>query len=315
MGDGEEMPGPPISHPRSPNSLSKDGSQTRCGVITKRARARCRWSTLSRGERRKPPSPGPYGQFSSRSKVSFFVLDERKKPLMPCSEKRARQLLEKCRAVVHRLFPFTIRLKDRVDGETQPVRIKVDPGSKTTGVAVVREHGERQHVLHLAEIKHRGGLTRDHLEQRSAFRRRRRGANLRSARPASTIAVAATDGSHPRSQAESPTCSPGSLAYAGSARSRPHRKSWSSSTFRSTRILRSPRPVPARHARRIRDAGIPARKVGPHVLVLRQDRDSTPDRAYRPAEPRRDRSRLEPHLGMRAVQPPQGEPSRVYASK
>ena len=120
------------------NAMGKEGWEIGGRVITKRARSRCRSSTLSRGERREPPSPGPYGQFFSRSKVSVFVLDKRKKPLMPCSEKRARQLLEKCRAVVHRLFPFTIRLKDRVDGETQPVRIKVDPGSKTTGVAVVR---------------------------------------------------------------------------------------------------------------------------------------------------------------------------------
>jgi len=42
-----------------------------------------------------------------------FVLDKHKKPLMPCTEKRARLLLEKGRAVVHKIEPFTIRLKDR----------------------------------------------------------------------------------------------------------------------------------------------------------------------------------------------------------
>jgi 5-methylcytosine-specific restriction endonuclease McrA len=115
--------------------------------------------------------------------VSVFVLDKRKKPLMPCSEKRARQLLEKRRAVVHRLYPFTIRLKVRVGGTAQPVRIKIDPGSKTTGLAIVRQHAEGQHVLHLAEIKHRGALVHEHLKQRSAFRRRRRTANLRHRAP------------------------------------------------------------------------------------------------------------------------------------
>ena len=60
-----------------------------------------------------------------------FVLDKRKEPLMPCSEKRARLLLERKKAVVHRMAPFTIRLKERVGGETQPVRIKLDPGSRT----------------------------------------------------------------------------------------------------------------------------------------------------------------------------------------
>lgn len=68
-----------------------------------------------------------------------LVLDKRKRPLMPCSERRARLLLQRGRAVVHRLFPFTIRLKDRVGGEIQSLRLKLDPGSKTTGITLVRD--------------------------------------------------------------------------------------------------------------------------------------------------------------------------------
>ena len=41
--------------------------------------------------------------------MSVFVLDQHKQPLMPCSEKRARLLLSRHRAVVHRIMPFTIR--------------------------------------------------------------------------------------------------------------------------------------------------------------------------------------------------------------
>jgi hypothetical protein len=55
-----------------------------------------------------------------------------------------------------RAYPFTIRLKGRADGITQPVRIKIDPGSTTTGIAVVRENGQKQHVLALMELAHRG---------------------------------------------------------------------------------------------------------------------------------------------------------------
>jgi 5-methylcytosine-specific restriction endonuclease McrA len=118
-------------------------------------------------------------------------LDRRKKPLMPRSEKRARLLLERGRARVHRLVPFTIRLIDREqeDCALQPVRLKLDPGSKTTGVALMRESeevdadtGEVQrsaHALFLAELAHRGHSIRDALTQRRAFRRRRRCANLR----------------------------------------------------------------------------------------------------------------------------------------
>jgi hypothetical protein len=65
--------------------------------------------------------------------MSVFVLDRRKQPPMPCSEKRARLLLGRGRAAVVRAYPFTIRLKDRAGDVTQPLRIKIDPGSKTTG--------------------------------------------------------------------------------------------------------------------------------------------------------------------------------------
>ncbi|MBK1648679.1 RRXRR domain-containing protein [Rhabdochromatium marinum] len=71
--------------------------------------------------------------------MAVFVLDQQKTPLMPCSEKRARLLLERGRAVVVRLHPFTLCLKDRIGGETQPLRLSLDPGSKTTGIALVRE--------------------------------------------------------------------------------------------------------------------------------------------------------------------------------
>ena len=106
--------------------------------------------------------------------MSVFVLDRRKQPLMPCSEKRARLLLGRGRAVVVRAYPFTIRLKDRTGGIIQPVRIKIDPGSKTTGIAVVRESGQKQHALALMELAHRGRQISKSLEQRRAFRRRRR---------------------------------------------------------------------------------------------------------------------------------------------
>ena len=69
--------------------------------------------------------------------MSVFVLDRRGKPLMPCSEARARKLLAAGRARVHRVMPFAIRLTDRfqADCELQPLRLKLDPGSKITGLA------------------------------------------------------------------------------------------------------------------------------------------------------------------------------------
>lgn len=109
--------------------------------------------------------------------MAVFVLDKHKKPLMPCSEKRARLLLERGRAIVVKSYPFTIRLRDRVGGTVQPVRVKLDPGSKVTGIAVTREEDGNKpaHVLCLIELAHRGRSISEALTSRRAFRRRRRG--------------------------------------------------------------------------------------------------------------------------------------------
>ncbi len=121
--------------------------------------------------------------------MAVFVLDRRKHPLMPCSEKRARLLLARKRAVVHRLMPFTIRLRDRRQEESavQPVVLKFDPGSKTTGIALARlqdtSAGEVHHALHLAELSHRGQAVHQALLQRAGYRRRRRSVNLRYRSP------------------------------------------------------------------------------------------------------------------------------------
>jgi 5-methylcytosine-specific restriction endonuclease McrA len=108
--------------------------------------------------------------------LAVLVLDKRKRPLMPCSEKRARLLLERGRAVAVRRYPFTIRLKDRVGGATQDVRIKLDPGSKTTGIALVADADGNKpaKVLALFELQHRGKQISKRLTARRAFRRRRR---------------------------------------------------------------------------------------------------------------------------------------------
>ncbi len=132
---------------------------------------------------------------TERIDVPVFVLDRSGQPLMPCSEKRARLLLARHRARVHRLLPFAIRLIDRraADCAFQPLQLKLDPGSKTTGVALVRtvEHidgatGEvriEAAVLNLFDLVHRGRQISAALIQRAAFRRRRRGANLRYRAP------------------------------------------------------------------------------------------------------------------------------------
>lgn len=111
-----------------------------------------------------------------------FVLDTDRNPLMPCHPARARELLKSRQASVYRRFPFTIILHDRTldASEVQPLQVKIDPGSKTTGVALVA--GDQ--VVWGAEITHRGEAIRQKLTDRRSIRsgRRHRKTRYRPAR-------------------------------------------------------------------------------------------------------------------------------------
>lgn len=108
-----------------------------------------------------------------------FVLDSNRQPLMPCSPARARQLLSRGRTAVYRRTPFTIILKDRVGGDVQPVALQVDPGSRTTGLALVADFDRGRTVVWAGELAHRGLAIRKALDSRRALRRGRRARKTR----------------------------------------------------------------------------------------------------------------------------------------
>jgi len=112
-----------------------------------------------------------------------FVLDKNKNPLMPCHPARARKLLKQGKAAVYRLKPFTIVLLFREEGEMQPVELKVDPGSKTTGLALVLEGKQSRKVIWAANLHHRGTAIKSSLEARGSLRRGRRARNTRYRQP------------------------------------------------------------------------------------------------------------------------------------
>src|SRR5262249_7568827 len=124
---------------------------------------------------------------ASKSKDFFLimrvaVLDTTKKPLAPTTPPRARLLLQSGKAAVFRRYPFTIILKrEIVNPSTPDLKLKLDPGSKTTGVAIVnQESGE---VIFAAEIKHRGEKIKSKLDSRRAIRRGRRNRKTRYRKP------------------------------------------------------------------------------------------------------------------------------------
>jgi 5-methylcytosine-specific restriction endonuclease McrA len=106
-----------------------------------------------------------------------FLLNHDRTPLEPVNPARARILLTKGKAAVLRLYPFTIILKEQIESTQTQLRLKLDPGSKTTGLAVLNDGtGE---VVFAAELTHRGGLIKDSLLSRRALRRGRRNRHTR----------------------------------------------------------------------------------------------------------------------------------------
>lgn len=112
-----------------------------------------------------------------------FVLDKNKQPLAPCHPARARQLLKNRRAAVYRQQPFTIIIKDREGGDTQETELKIDPGSRTTGLALVQHNQRGKRVIWAAHLYHRGLAVRDALLKRRQLRRARRSRKTRYRQP------------------------------------------------------------------------------------------------------------------------------------
>ncbi len=100
-----------------------------------------------------------------------LVLDTTKRPLDPIHPGLARQLLTQRKAAVYRRYPFCIILKEvSPNAPVQPLELKLDPGSKVTGIALKQGHK----VIFGAELHHRGQAIKASLESRRAVRRNRR---------------------------------------------------------------------------------------------------------------------------------------------
>lgn len=107
-----------------------------------------------------------------------FVLNSNKQPLNPVHPGRARMLLSQGKAAVFRRYPFTLIMKEEVPSpKVEPLRVKIDSGAKSTGLALVNDStGE---VVWVAELQHRGFQIRDALTSRRQLRRSRRSRKTR----------------------------------------------------------------------------------------------------------------------------------------
>ncbi|MBE9228559.1 RRXRR domain-containing protein [Phormidium sp. LEGE 05292] len=114
---------------------------------------------------------------SNRNAV--FVLDSNRQPRNPVHPAIARKLLSSNKAAVFRQYPFTIILKQVQCDNPKFLRIKIDPGAKFTGLALVSD----KNIVWAAELEHRGFAIRDSLTSRRQIRRNRRSRKTRYRQP------------------------------------------------------------------------------------------------------------------------------------
>lgn len=106
-----------------------------------------------------------------------FLIDSNKTPLNPVHPAQARKLLDSEKAAVFQCYPFTLILKRVIENpNVYPLTLKIDPGSKFTGIALVTNQGN---VVWAMELQHRGQQIKDALLHRRAVRRGRRNRNTR----------------------------------------------------------------------------------------------------------------------------------------
>ena len=103
-----------------------------------------------------------------------YVLNKHNKPLMPCSNRKARLLLKQNKAIVVNRTPFTIKLKYGSSGYTQPINLGVDAGSKYIGLSATTKNK----VLYESEVILRNDIV-DLLSTRRQNRRTRRNRKTR----------------------------------------------------------------------------------------------------------------------------------------
>ena len=103
---------------------------------------------------------------------SVAVLDINMTPQSTVHPAAARRMLKAGEAAVYRKHPFAIILKAVAASPPAQLRLKIDPGSRVTGLAIVDDNGRE--VVWAGELRHRGQEIRKALDKRRALRRGRR---------------------------------------------------------------------------------------------------------------------------------------------
>jgi hypothetical protein len=111
------------------------------------------------------------------SRTIFNLTACNKRPQDPVHPAEARLLLNRQKAAVFKRFPFTIILKEVVEKQPEELRLKIDPGSRTTGLAITNDNSGE--IVFAMDLDHRGLRIKSLLDSRRAIRRSRRNRKTR----------------------------------------------------------------------------------------------------------------------------------------
>jgi len=101
--------------------------------------------------------------------VKVYVLTKNKKSLMPTTCSKARILIKKGKARVHKRQPFTIQLLNRVAGEVEHVNLGIDSGANNIGFSAVSGREELISGTVILDV-----MMKSRLDDRRMYRRNRR---------------------------------------------------------------------------------------------------------------------------------------------
>ena len=74
--------------------------------------------------------------------MRVFVINQRKEPLMPTTQSKARKLLNSGKAKIYKREPFTIQLLIQTGESKQEINLGIDAGSKFVGISATTEQEE-----------------------------------------------------------------------------------------------------------------------------------------------------------------------------
>lgn len=110
-----------------------------------------------------------------------FLIDANRTPMNPIHPAQARDLMDQGKAAVFRRYPFTLIMKRVVERIViYPLSLRIDPGSKFTGISLVNNRDE---VIWGMELAHRGLAISEALTTRKAVRHGRRARLTRYRQP------------------------------------------------------------------------------------------------------------------------------------